>query len=209
MQEVGALLRFISMIVLQHFQLTYIRTIKSPPCCAFLFKLSLICCNSFWCCGLLPPSPVAASSKNHGIVKAGRDPLDYPVQASTQLCHCNPWTTQTHHPVSDPDASWTPPRMVTPPPPWAACSMPDHSDSEKMFSKANLSLPCLSLRLFPLVLSLWVWQDRLTPTSLQPPFRLLYRPVVPWIILLTLPEMGITFADFQSGGTSPVSQDCC
>ncbi|KAK4810608.1 hypothetical protein QYF61_007345 [Mycteria americana] len=45
--------------------------------------------------------------------------------------------------------------------------------SVKKFSLiSNLNLPWHNLRLFPLVLSLVNWEKRLTPTSLQPPFRL-------------------------------------
>ncbi|KAK4829616.1 LOW QUALITY PROTEIN: hypothetical protein QYF61_005743 [Mycteria americana] len=39
------------------------------------------------------------------------------------------------------------------------------------FLTSNLNLPWRNLRPFPLVLSLVNWEKRLTPTSLQPPFR--------------------------------------
>ncbi|KAK4829053.1 hypothetical protein QYF61_001858 [Mycteria americana] len=42
---------------------------------------------------------------------------------------------------------------------------------------SNLNLPWCNFRPFPLVLSLVTWEKRLTPTSLQPPFRELYRAI--------------------------------
>ncbi|XP_072708486.1 COP9 signalosome complex subunit 5 isoform X2 [Ciconia boyciana] len=42
---------------------------------------------------------------------------------------------------------------------------------KKFFLISNLNLPWHNLRPFPLVLWLVTWEKRLTPTSLQPPFR--------------------------------------
>ncbi|KAK4810503.1 hypothetical protein QYF61_004283 [Mycteria americana] len=44
---------------------------------------------------------------------------------------------------------------------------------KKFFLISNLNLPWHNLRPFPLILSLVTWEKRPTPTSLQPPFRLL------------------------------------
>lgn len=54
---------------------------------------------------------------------------------------------QNHHPAPHPDTPWTPPGVVTPPPPGATYSN-DHSNSEKLLI-SSLNLPCLRLRLFP------------------------------------------------------------
>ena len=62
--------------------------------------------------------------------------------------------------------------MVTQPLPWAASSNAWQPFSvKKFFLISNLNLPWCNLRLFPLVLSLVPPEKRLTPTSLQPPFR--------------------------------------
>lgn len=49
--------------------------------------------------------------------------------------------------------------------------MSNHSFWKKFFLMFSLNFPWCSLGLFPLVLSLAVWDKRLPPTWLQPPFR--------------------------------------
>ncbi|KAK4831211.1 hypothetical protein QYF61_016048 [Mycteria americana] len=48
---------------------------------------------------------------------------------------------------------------------------------KKFFLISNLNLPWCNLRPPPLVLSLVTWEKRLTPTSLQPPFRMIRSPL--------------------------------
>lgn len=46
---------------------------------------------------------------------------------------------------------------------------------KKIFLISSPNLPCYSLRPFPLILLLFTWEKRLTPTLLQPPFKQLWR----------------------------------
>lgn len=50
---------------------------------------------------------------------------------------------------------------------------------KKFFVVSNLNHPWCHLRPLPLVLSCLTWKKRLTPTSLQPPFRQWYKVIRP------------------------------
>ncbi|RMC16017.1 hypothetical protein DUI87_08224 [Hirundo rustica rustica] len=65
--------------------------------------------------------------------------------------------------------------MMTPPPSWQPIPI---TLSEKNFIlMPNLNVPWHSLKLCPLVSSLVTWEKRLTPTWMQPSFKLLYRVI--------------------------------
>jgi len=60
-----------------------------------------------------------------------------------------------------------------PPLPWAACSLLYKSFGEEIFPNIQSEPPLGQLEAFSSYspLSLVTWEKRLTPTSLQPPFR--------------------------------------
>lgn len=71
--------------------------------------------------------------------------------------------------------------------PWQPIPGLDNLTVRKVFLIFNLNLPRHSLRSFSLVLSLVNWENRPSPTCLQPPFR---SSEIPW-------------ASFSSGQTPP------
>lgn len=65
-----------------------------------------------------------------------------------------PATPKPQHPVPDPDVSWTPPGMWLHHIHGQPILMPDYPNSETFVLMFNLNFPSLSLRSFPLLLSL-------------------------------------------------------
>jgi len=87
------------------------------------------------------------------------------------LCAGSP-TTRPGCPEPHPAWPWMPPWMGHPQPPWATCSSVSPPSVRKIYLLiSNLNLPCLSLRPFPLVLSLSTLVNSCSPSCLYAPFK--------------------------------------
>jgi len=107
------------------------------------------------------------SLQNHRITKVGNDLQDHPVQLFTYPQY---FLTKPCLLVQHLNVSWTPPGMVTPPPPWAAHSSTWPLFQSFFFLVSNLNLPS-TIWGHSLFLLLVTWEKRPTATSPQPPFQ--------------------------------------